>query len=144
MEPKSLNVIPPRSGDQPGVDGTVNSISSSLPLDKLNHKSMKSNMTGISVYVWAPLCRVKRNTRDKMFPGQPDRWWLSHWPRVGPITWSGGLEYEGFLELSRGTGEHSTEVVPPAHIGRREHGISKRFVCGGRPRPRRLYAGWKT
>src|SRR5271155_4097845 len=101
MEPKSLNVIPRVPATSPGV-GTVNSISSSLPLDKLDHKSMKSNMTGISVYVWAPLYRVKRNTRDEMFPGQPDRWWLSHWPRVGPITWSGGLEYEGFLELSRG------------------------------------------
>src|SRR3954466_12304665 len=48
----------------------------------------------------ARLCRVKRNTCDKIFPGQSGRWWLRHWPRFGPITLSGALEYEGFLQLS--------------------------------------------
>jgi hypothetical protein len=37
-----------------------------------------------------------------------------------------GLEYEGFLQPSGGTGEHSTEVVPPVDIGRRGHGKHQR------------------
>jgi hypothetical protein len=54
----------------------------------------------------------------------------------GVVPWN----MRGFFQPS---GEHSTEVVPPLHIGQREHGISKRFVCGSQSRSRRLYAGWE-
>jgi hypothetical protein len=53
-------------------------------------------------------CAGQREIRAiKMFPGEPNRWWLKQWPRVGPMTWSGALEYEGFLSAF-------LESIPPS------------------------------
>ena len=75
MEPKSLNIIPRVLATSLSVimarwDHQL--YSKVIAPRQLNHKSMKSDMTGISVYVWVSLVEGKAHNKT-----------------VGPIMWSG-------------------------------------------------------
>ena len=85
MQPKSLNVIPRVPRPAPALYVVMvrwdwsTLFQVHCPWTNFNHKSMTSSMANLRLRMGAPLCRVERNMRDKMFPGRPDRWWLKHW-----------------------------------------------------------------